>query len=107
MNIPNGIAGVVDTGGKFTDVGSLQIGSANFFYIYGPSASVAICGFAICRPNIFMQLADLQFADSNFIADLLFCKSANSLFFSLENTCLKCSKLNSYKIKNSATNTCG
>jgi hypothetical protein len=49
-------AAVVDSGGKFTEVGSPQISSTNRnkfadlnnFYIYGPSTSVAICRFAIC-----------------------------------------------------------
>jgi hypothetical protein len=52
---------------KFTEVGGPQISFANCnkfadlqkFYIYGPSASVAIWGFAIC---------DLLFVDPIFFA---------------------------------------
>ncbi len=52
---------------------SANLWTYKIFYICGPSACVAICGFAICRPNIFCNLqfalsyggkfVDLQFAD--------------------------------------------
>ncbi len=51
------------------------------FYICGPSACVAICGFAICRPNIFCNLQILRSADPNLLRICNFCKSANSLLF--------------------------
>jgi hypothetical protein len=54
------------------------------FYICGPSACVAICGFAICRPNIFCNLQILRSADPNLLRTCNFRKSANSLLFCLQ-----------------------
>ena len=64
VNFPTGTAGVVDTGGKFAQVGGPQISSANsksvnlqtykICYICRPSACGAI--WRICGPNIFCNL---------------------------------------------------
>jgi len=70
INDTGGIAVVVVTGGKFSEVSDREISSAIKFiklqirkfadlqicYICGPSACVAICKFAICGPNIFCNL---------------------------------------------------
>jgi hypothetical protein len=63
VNFPTGTAGVVDTGGKFAEVGGPQISSANgksvnlqtykICNICGPSVSVAICDL---RTQIFCGL---------------------------------------------------
>jgi hypothetical protein len=91
INFPTGTAGVVDTSGKFAEVGGPQISSANsksanlqtykICNICGPSASVAICDL---RTQYFLRFADMRFADPNFLRALNFHKSANSLFFSLQ-----------------------
>ncbi len=70
----------------YPEVGGPQRSSANrksanlrtciIFFICGPSASVAICGFAICGPNIF---GNLRFCGPNFLGDL----KLKMLYFSL------------------------
>jgi hypothetical protein len=67
VNFPTGTAGVVDTGGKFGEEDSPQLRSANLqtykiCSVCKPSASVAICRFVICGPNIFrnLQICDLR-----------------------------------------------
>jgi hypothetical protein len=74
VNFPISTAGVVDTGGKFAEVGGPQISSANsksvnlqtykICNICGRSASVAICDL---RTQYFLQFADMQFVDPNFL----------------------------------------
>ncbi len=45
---------------------------------------MAICGFAICRPNIFSNLQILRSADPNLLRTCNFRKSANSSLFCLQ-----------------------
>ncbi len=71
-------------------------------YICGPSACVAICRFAIFRPNIFWQFVDLGFADQNLKIPQI-CKF---FIFRLTNTYLNCTNANFYLITNSAIQIC-
>ncbi len=74
VNFPTSTAGVVDTGGKFAEVGGPQISSANSISvnlktykicnISGRSASVAICDL---RTQYFLRFADMRFVDPNFL----------------------------------------
>jgi hypothetical protein len=79
VNFPTGIAGVIDTGGKFTEVGGPQISSTNrnkfadlqkFLHLW----TVPKCG------NLL--ICDLW--PPNFSANLNFYKSANFFSFSLQ-----------------------
>jgi hypothetical protein len=87
VNFPTGAAGVVDTGGKFAEVGGPQLSSANSksmnlqtYKICNNADVRQVWQFAICEPNIF---CDLLICD---LGTQIFCglESANSLFFSLQ-----------------------
>jgi hypothetical protein len=45
-------------------VGNPQIAYPQICYICGSSANVTLCGFAICRPNLFCDFADLNASTS-------------------------------------------
>jgi hypothetical protein len=66
---------------------------------------VAICGFAICRPNIFCNfwICDLL---TQICCGLKTSANLQILYFSAYNTNLKYSNSNLYQIKNSAKQTC-
>jgi hypothetical protein len=118
VNFPAGTPGGVDTCGKFGEEGAPQISSANsksanlqtfkICNVCGPSTSVAICAFVICRPNIFrkLQICIFVICGPDFLADLKLSQIRNFFNFLLTNTFLKCSNLNFYKIKNSAKQIC-
>ncbi len=55
-------------------------------YFYGPSANVAICGFGICSPILFVTCG---FADPVLFAFVMFSKSALNITFLLTNISLK------------------
>jgi hypothetical protein len=48
-----------------------------------PSTNVAICGFVICGPNIFLQFGHLQFSDLIF-ADLKLSQVRNSPLINID-----------------------
>jgi hypothetical protein len=69
-------------------------------YICGPSACVAIWGFANFEPNIFCN-----FQICNFLTQICCGQICKLLIFLLTNSYLKCSNSNFYQIKNSAEQT--
>jgi hypothetical protein len=85
---------------------STNLRTYKIFYICGPSACVAICGFEICRPNFSGDLR-ICVLRTQFFAELKLPQIWNFFIFLLTNIDLKFYNSHFFKIKNSFKQTFG